>query len=196
MTDTQKTIDQEPTAQPSAETLTTDNAPMIPKTRFDEVNTERNQLRERLAKLEADRQAEANRQMEEQGKFKELADQRQAEIERLKAYEEQVQAYIGQAEASNAAFIEQVPQERRGLIPSGYSALDLQSYLQNNRELLIGQEAKPFTPPSTNGGAGTYQRSNAQLKPLSSAELAIAAKMGISAEDYQLSKASMSKRED
>ena len=101
MTDTQETITQEPTAQPNADSLNTDNAPMIPKTRFDEVNTERNQLREKLAAFEAEQQAAAAKLLEEQGKFKELADARQAEIERLKAYEEQVQTYVSQAEQAN-----------------------------------------------------------------------------------------------
>ena len=138
-------------------------------------------------KEQRDAEAEAAKAklLEEQGEYKTLAEQRAAEIERLKQYEAQVQSYIEQAEASNAAFIEQVPEERRGLIPSGYSVLDLQSYLQNNRDLLIGQTAKPFTPPSTNGGAGTYQKNGGQFKPLSQTEIAIAAKMGLTPEQYQ-----------
>jgi vacuolar-type H+-ATPase subunit I/STV1 len=142
---------------------------------------------------EAEAEAAKAKLLEEQGEYKTLAEQRAAEIERLKAYEAQVQNYTSQAEASNAAFIEQVPEERRGLIPSGYPPLDLQSYLQNNRDLLIGQPATPHTPPSTNGGAGTYKRPGTGAKPLTTEEMEIARKMGISAEDYQLSKANIRK---
>jgi hypothetical protein len=132
--------------------------------------------------------AEAARLLEQQGKFKELADQRQAEIERLAGYEAQVKSLLEAAMESNAAFIETVPEDRRRLIPMDYDPLKLQAYLNANRDSLIGQ---PFHPPATNGGAGTYQRTGGQYKPLSAAEQDIAAKMGISAEDYQKSKAAM-----
>lgn len=139
------------------------------------------QLNAILEKQKTDEQAK----LEQQGEFQQLAEERQKEIERLAGYEAQVTSLTEAAKASNEKLIEQVPEERRGLIPE-YEPLRLQQWLSANQSLLIGQ---PFTPPSTNGGAGTYQRSNGQHKPLSQAELAIAEKMGLTPEQYQEGKA-------
>lgn len=140
---------------------------------------------------DADAEAAKAKLLEEQGEFKTLAEQRQAEIEELKVYKEQVQGFIDEATKNNEAFIEQVPEDKRGLIPTHYNPRDLQTYLLTNRDLLLGQDAKPFTPPSTNGGAGTYQKS--APKALSQQEADMARKLGMTAEDYALSKAAIKK---
>lgn len=184
MTDTQ-VIEQEPKAPPAAEPLNVDNAPMIPKTRFDEVNSERNALREQLAEFQRKQQADEQAKLEEQGEFQKLAEERQKEIERLASYEAQVTQLTEAAKASNEKLIEQVPEDKRGLIPE-YEPLKLQQWLAMNQSILIGQ---PFTPPSTNGGAGTYQKSNGQHKPLTQTEIAIAKKMNLTPEQYQEAKA-------
>ncbi len=143
-------------------------------------------LQLKLDKIEADRVAAEAAKLKEQGEFEKLADDRQLEIDRLTSYETQVKGLVEAAEISNAEFIKTVPEERRGLIPTDYDALKLQTYLNINRDSLIGQS---YVPPSTNGGAGTRQPSGGQFKPLTSAEKAMADKMKVSHEDYQKSKA-------
>jgi hypothetical protein len=139
------------------------------------------QLNAILEKQKADEQAK----LEQQGEFQKLAEERQKEIERLASYEAQVTQLTEAAKASNEKLIEQVPEDKRGLIPE-YDPLKLQQWLTANQSVLIGQT---FTPPSTNGGAGTYQKSNGQHKPLTQTELAIAKNMGLTPEQYQEGKA-------
>ena len=112
-------------------------------------------LQAQIDKINADNEAAANAKLEQQGEFQKIAEQRAAEIERLKVYETKVKTFEETTSAANAAFIESIPEERRTLIPAGMDALTLQAYLQTNRELLIGTS---YTPPWTNGGAGTRRR--------------------------------------
>jgi|ERR1051326_4935187 vacuolar-type H+-ATPase subunit I/STV1 len=52
----------------------------IPKSRFDEVNTKQKELADQLEKIGAERIAAEKKAMEEQGKFKELAEQRAKDL--------------------------------------------------------------------------------------------------------------------
>lgn len=142
------------------------------------------ELKAQLEKFNADNEAAAAAKLAEQGEFQTLAEQRAAEIEALTPYKVQVEKFIEAATASNQEFIESVPEDRRTLIPDGMEPLELQTYISRNRDLIMGQ---PYTPPSTNGGAGTYQKPSG--KPLTSAELQMASKMGITPEAYQAAKA-------
>lgn len=146
---------------------------------------EAQEAQEQLNAILEKQKAAEQQELEQQGEFQKLAEERQKEIERLAGYEAQVTSLTEAAKEANAKLIEQVPEDKRGLIPE-YEPLKLQTWLNANRQLLIGQT---FTPPSTNGGAGTYQKSNGQHKPLSQAELAIAENMGLTPEQYQEGKA-------
>ena len=143
------------------------------------------EFQEQLNGILAKQQADEAAKLEQQGEFKKLADERQKEIERLATYEAQVTQLTESAKANNEKLIAQVPEDKRGLIPE-YEPLKLQQWLTVNQSILIGQ---PYTPPSTNGGAGTYQKSNGQHKPLTQTEIAIAKKMNLTPEQYQEAKA-------
>lgn len=141
-------------------------------------------LTAQIEKANADNEAAAAAKLAEQGEFQTLAEQRAAEIEKLMPYKQQVETFIEAATASNQLFIESVPEDRRSLIPDGMAPLELQTYISTNRDLLMGQ---PYTVPATNGGAGIIKKPSG--KPLSSSELSMAEKMGITPEAYQAAKA-------
>ena len=165
----------------------TDNAHMIPKSRFDEVNSRYKEMADKLAQIEAERKQAEEERLAKQNEWQQLAEKRQAEIDRLSGYEERVTEMVKQAEEQNAKLIESVPEDKRRLIPSDYDPLKLQMWLSNNRDLLTAT----YTPPSTNGGAGTYQRPTAAAKPLSPKEIEVARKMGVDPEIYAKKKAAL-----
>lgn len=127
-------------AEPSAGTKNTDNEqqpqqsgePMIPKSRFDEVNTKYKELQNRVKEMEAQltafqqAQADAERKSkEEQGKFKELYEQQVAELDKyknetkqMKERAERLEKYIN---SMLEAKLENVPEDMRELIPEGLS---------------------------------------------------------------------------
>lgn len=61
------------------------NEHMIPKSRFDEVNAKQKELVDQLAKIEADRVAAERKALEEQGKHKELAEQRAKQLAEMES---------------------------------------------------------------------------------------------------------------
>ena len=75
--------DKEPTSAttPAAEPKTTDKDISIPKARFDQVNTEKNDLRKKLKALEVKQEKAEATALEEQGKYKELYEKAQADAE-------------------------------------------------------------------------------------------------------------------
>lgn len=56
---------------------------MIPKSRFDEVNTKAKELETRLAAIEAEKEAQTKKEMEEKAQFKELYESERAEKTKL-----------------------------------------------------------------------------------------------------------------
>lgn len=67
----------------------TDNGPMIPKGRWDEINKAKNELASQLAEIEAEREREAEERAKKQGEYQSLADKykKQAETEKQKRQE-------------------------------------------------------------------------------------------------------------
>lgn len=56
----------------------------IPKSRFDEVNSKKKELEDKLAAIEAEKKAEAEKRMAEEGKTKELLEIREKEVAALR----------------------------------------------------------------------------------------------------------------
>ena len=78
--------------QPSTEASQNNVSDGIPKTRFDEVNnkykdmtTQNQELQAQLDKFKSDQAAERQKQLEEQGKWKDIAEERGKELEKTQA---------------------------------------------------------------------------------------------------------------
>lgn len=120
------------------------------------------------------------KQLEEQGKFKELAEQSAAEVARLKAFEEKATTYEKIIRDSNEARIKNVPDAMKALIPSDYPPEKLQTWLNANEALLVKPPAADFDAGAGNGGRG----GNNNLPKLTDFERELARATGVSEKEY------------
>ena len=131
---------------------------------------------------ESQRKAEEER-LTQQQEWQKLAEQRAAEIEALKPYQERYTAVVEAIKAGNEKKLEAIPDNMKSLIPPIEDPATLGQWLDANWQILTG---KPPVP-SLNGGAGQAPPRTSSVS-LTDAELQMAAKMGISAEDYAAAK--------
>jgi hypothetical protein len=128
------------------------NEHMIPKSRLDAVIAERRELAEKLAQHEATAKLRVETELAEQSRWQELAEQRQNELAELKAVEAQASSYKSALEATNQARLEQVPEDKRSLVPNYGDPVKLGAWFDANLELL--REPKKPLAPNLNGGSG------------------------------------------
>ena len=131
---------------------------------------------------EANKRADEAR-LAQEAKWQELAEQRAREIEELRPYQERYTAMIDALKASNEKRLEQVPDGMRSLIPPIDDPATLGQWLDANWQILTGKALAP----SMNGGAGAPTPRTSTVV-LTDAELAMAAKMGITPEQYLAAK--------
>jgi alanyl-tRNA synthetase len=163
----------------SAETLSTERKP-IPYDRFKQVNDERASFEKQLKDLqEAQRKANESA-LAERGEYKKLYDQAQEEMKSLRQASEEAKRYRERLEADNLARIERIPEDTRSLIPEYDDPVRMGAWLTAN-EGLITAPSKPIAP-NLGGGAGGASGSNALR--LTSEQLEIAKRFGMSPEDY------------
>jgi predicted nuclease with TOPRIM domain len=103
--------------------------PMIPKTRFDEVNAKYKELAEKVAQFEeaeakakADAEAKELQAKQEQGKFEELYQESQKELDSFKAYETRAKELETVITGMVETKLNDVPKEMHDLIPTNLSA--------------------------------------------------------------------------
>jgi len=154
--------------------------PPVPYERFNKVNEERQQLADRLEKLEkAARQKEAE-ELEKNNEFKTLYEQSKQEAESLRAYKQKAEQYENEARQRNQDRIAALPEERRSLVPDIDDALKLDAWFSRNAGFL----ALPTIPnaPKMDGGAGGMgSTKGARLTP---EQKDMARKMGMSEDDF------------
>ena len=150
---------------------------MIPKSRFDEINAERQSLAARLAQIEAERQAETEKRLEEQSRWKELAENRAQELAQAKAEAAKVAEYETTLTGLLEKQIADIPEDRRALIPAYGTTQQRLEWIANNRALLTAPQPFPIGAGRQGGG----ENLNVQLTP---EELATAKKFGLTPEDY------------
>ena len=131
---------------------------------------------------ESQRKAEEAR-LAQQQEWQRLAEQRATEIESLKPYQEKYTAVVEAMRAGNEKKLQAIPDAMKSLVPPIEDPATLGQWLDANWSILTG---KPPVP-SLNGGAGQAQHRTSSVT-LTDAELNMAAKMGISAEDYAAAK--------
>ena len=126
----------------------------IPKDKWDQMYA-----RTKAAEREAEEAKTKLREREEkekaeQGKHQELADQYRKERDELKAKNDEHSKSLEETNATFAkmleAQLEEIPEDKRKLIPDNYSPKDKLSYIASNRSFLIGTEKKGGSPGQPN----------------------------------------------
>lgn len=99
------------------------------------------------AEAELARRAEEEKRMAEQGQWQKLAEERAAELERLRQVEAQYSELIEAVRQRNVERINRLPETLRGLVPVDYEPLKLASWLDANEGKLVKPQA-----PNLNAG--------------------------------------------
>ena len=136
------------------------------------------ELESKLAQLEQEKQSQLETQLEEQKRYKELAEERARKLAELQPKAEQLSAYEETLQKTADALIEEIPEDLRSLVPEIPVAQKLE-WLQTNRAKLI----KPVATSTAAGvrGAGGAAGPKYDLTP---EEIAIARKFNMTDEDY------------
>lgn len=135
--------------------------------------TEKNNLQKQKDEAE-------QKKLAEQGEWQKLAEQRFAELERLKAEADLGKQYQDALKATNEQRIAAIPKERQALVPTDYDPVKLASWLDKNVALLV---IKPQAP-NLNGGEGSTGTNTAPNVQLTQDELVTAKMMGLTPEQY------------
>ena len=150
---------------------------MIPKSRLDEVLESNRKLQEQLTRTEKERQDQLEAQLKEQGKWKEIAEQRANEMAALKPKAEQVEAIEVTLKEVLATQIAELPENLRSLVPDDLTTQQKLSWLSKNKALLL-------KPKAVDIGAGKQGGSAPEGTTLSPEEMEFAKAFGVKPEDY------------
>jgi len=112
----------------------------------------------------------------DQGNYKILAEQRGLEVAGLTPYKVRVDDLEALIRAGNEARIKQVPEALRTMIPAKYAPEELSAWLDANMLNL-----QPRRAPDLDAGAGGAGKA---AVPLTDAERGVAARMGLTPEQY------------
>jgi DNA repair exonuclease SbcCD ATPase subunit len=170
-------------AQTTAESENPEQEHMIPKSRFDEINTH---YKDALKKAEAAEKALKEAQeirLKEKEDYKALYEQTTSELSELKPKAEQFEAYKETMQALFDAQVEEIPEELRALIPDEMSVKQKIDWIAKNKKLLL----KPVGPDigagqrGAQGGTGSAEitptmRKGAQVFGLTDEQLKRVAK--------------------
>lgn len=126
------------------------SSPMIPKSRFDEVNNELKTLREKVQKDSEAAQAAEQERLRKQGEFQTLAEQEKKRADDLAGKAARADALDKLIAESNAKRIANLPEARRTLVPATLPPEQVAAYLDMNWILLLGAPA----PDLNQGGGG------------------------------------------
>ncbi|WP_045514025.1 hypothetical protein [Bacillus amyloliquefaciens] len=129
---------------------------MIPKTRFDEINSKYKEMAEKVAEFEkaqAEARAEAERKeleaKKEQGKFEELYQNTQKELETYKSYETRAKELESLITGMVESKLKSVPEEMHDLVPANLTAEQTLDWL--NKAESKGLFGKPSAEPKEVG---------------------------------------------
>lgn len=153
------TPDQQP-GTPPTEAQNPPAEPMIPKSRFDEINTKLRKLEADAAKREADQRAAAEQAAAAKGEFEKLATERGARLAQIEAehtaQSERYTALVELIEKQARGRIQALPDEIRAMKPDGdvVTLLDWLGKAETAAAKLTAQRT-PGTPPGPRGAGGT-----------------------------------------
>lgn len=150
---------------------------MIPKSRLDEVLESNRKLQERLEAAERERQEQLEAQLKEQGKWKEIAEQRAQEMAQLKPKAEQADAIEATLKDVLAAQVAELPENLRGLVPDELTTQQKLHWLSKNKPLLL-------KPKPVDIGAGKQGGGMPDGGTLTAEELEAARQFGMTPDEY------------
>jgi hypothetical protein len=175
---TNQVPDQTNTAPPAKEGV----EHMVPITRLNEVIADRNQLKEKVAQIEAAQKAEVDKRLAENAQFKELADKRGEELVKAQAEAAKVAGYEQTLAQVLAAQIADLPKEKRSLVPEALTTQQKLDWIAKNAAILKA-------PAAFDIGAGHLGGAEDSTPPeLSPEEHEMAVKFGMSDKDYSKNK--------
>lgn len=180
MSDETQVVTPQPEAVPAA---VSETAQTFPAEYVQQLRQEAASYRTKLREIEEAQKTAEQKRLEQQQEWQTLAEQRAAEVEALRPYQEKYTAMLESVKTGNEKRIEQVPDVMRSLIPPIDDPVTLGQWLDANWTILTG---KPPVP-TLNGGAGQTP-ARTQTVVLTDAELQIAHKMGLTAEQYLAAK--------
>lgn len=103
---------------------------------------------------EAARKLEEDKKLAEQGQWQKLAEERAAEIERLKVFEAQAATLLAATTKRNADRIAKLPEAMRDLVPVEYDPHKLAAWLDANEAKLVKPVAPNLNPGQQSTGDG------------------------------------------
>lgn len=170
-------------SQSSAETENTER--MIPKERFNEVNRKYKDLEAQFRLLqekqtadESTRQQQQQKELAEQNRYKELYEQTLAQLEGLKAAQDEAKLYRESFQSTLQTRLDTIPEEKRHLIPE-LDPIKLSAWLDKALPDLV-TPAKPNAPKLDGGSGGVGSNPGAVLNAQQQSLLDIARGMGYS----------------
>lgn len=164
--------------QPPAEAKKTETQEhLIPKSRLDEEIQKRKDLEKRLAAQEKAGQEAETKRLKEAQDYKALYEKAAADLAETKPKAEKLEAYETTLKETLAAAIEEIPTDRRGLIPDELSVEAQLRWISRNRALL--SKAPPMDIGAGKKGGGAVK--SVELTP---EELEVARNFGMTAEQY------------
>ena len=161
----------------SAETKKTEDH-MIPKGRFDEVNQKLADERKRADALEKAAIDKEEQKLKDDKRYKELYENAQLKITELTPKADALATAEETLQAVLLAQIEQVPEDKRMLIPAYGTVEERLSYMASNSDLL--KKADAFDIGAGKKGGKSEKKSVV----LTDDQKAMAKKTGVSEEDY------------
>jgi len=131
--------------------------------------------------IEKENQKRLEAQLTEQGKYKDLAEERAQQLAKAQAKAEKVEAYQEVLSKHLTAQIEEIPEDMRSLIPSSLPVEDQLDWIAVNRAKLVKPLAQKI-------GAGERGGSQEKSVDLTDEERAIARKFNMTDEEYAKNK--------
>jgi len=131
----------------------------------------------KLAAMEKESQSRLEKQLKEQGKFKELAEERALQLAEVQPKVDLLEAAQATLKKVLEAQIEQIPESKRTLVPGKLSTEDQLEWIAANQALL--SKAAPIDI-----GAGKQGGTGQQSVELTNEEMDAAKHLGMKPEDY------------
>jgi len=157
---------------------------MIPQTRFNEVNNNLKDLQGRFDKMEAEQQQQQEAALAEQGKWKEIAENRLRENNELKVKASKLEEHQAIVEETLKNRVASLPEDKRALVetlPDTFTASEKLKWINDNQAILSAP------PPAGDWGSGQKgigsNGKSGQVK-LSEEELATAKRFNTTPEEY------------
>lgn len=149
---------------------------MIPKSRLDEEIKRRKESENRLAAVEKEKASQLERQLEEQGEYKKLAEERATKIAEIQPVADQVDSMSQTLTEYLAAQIADIPEAMQDLVPAELPVQQQLNWLAKNKARLMKPNA-PSLDAGKRGGEGKAVELNDEQR-------AAAKNMKVSEEDY------------